>query len=88
MSTAENSHHSPLSTKIVKRKIKPCFMNQVTLEFPDLYNLWQFAITLTNHSIQIQTNSKTLTCNCTIADIDNAINNYKAKRLDDGSKNS
>ena len=57
-------------------------MNQVTLEFPDLYNLWQFAITLTNHSIQIQTNSKTLTCNCNEGDIHNAITNYRAKMLD------
>ena len=54
-------------------------MSQVTLEFPDLYNLWQFAITLTDHSIQIQTNSKTLTCSCMEQDVNKAITQYKAK---------
>jgi len=57
-------------------------MNQVTLEFPDLYNLWQFAITLTDHSIQIQTSTKTLTCSCTDIDVRKAINHYKAKKIE------
>ena len=57
-------------------------MNQVTLEFPDLYHLWQFAITLTDHSIQIHTNSKTLTCSCTVIDVNKAINLYKAKKIE------
>jgi hypothetical protein len=56
-------------------------MNQVTLEFPDLYHLWQFAITLTDHSLQIHTNSKTLTCSCSDHDVNNAINHYRARKV-------
>jgi hypothetical protein len=57
-------------------------MNQVTLEFPDLYHLWQFAITLKDHSIQINTISITLTCMCREEDIQKALTNYKAKKIE------
>jgi len=53
-------------------------MKQVTLQFPDLHLLWQFAQTLTNHTIEIHTETKTLTCTCLEYDVFRATSKFKA----------
>ena len=52
--------------------------NEIVLIFPDLYQMWAFAQTLTNTTLQINSQHRMLICNCTEEDIALAINKYQA----------
>jgi hypothetical protein len=54
----------------------------VTLQFPTVYSLWAFAKTLSSNNIEINTNQKTLTCDCLQDHIADAISTYQARLLD------
>lgn len=56
---------------------------KIVLQFPDVYMLWSFAQTLTNNTIEINTRTKTLICDCTDADISQATGKFGAKLIDE-----
>ena len=55
--------------------------NSVELQFPDMSALWKFAQKISSKSIEINTSNKKLICNCTDAEVTDAINNYGAQLL-------
>jgi len=52
---------------------------QVRLQFFDMRSLWQFAQQLTSKSIEINTTTKTLLCDCSEAEIQLAKTNHGAE---------
>ena len=57
-------------------------MKKVCLQFPNLYILWEFAHTPTSNSIEINTNKRTLICDCTDEHIAQAIKKYRGKVIE------
>jgi hypothetical protein len=53
------------------------------LRFPTLYVLWNFAQTLDGESMEVNTNNKTLICNCTDSEIATAVETYRATVLEE-----
>ena len=58
-------------------------MRRVTLLFPDTKSLWACAQTLQSSSIQINSTERKLTCNCSDAEVSNAIIQYNAEIVDE-----
>lgn len=56
--------------------------NSIAFQFPDMRLLWNFAQQLTCKSIDINTNTKTLICDCTEAEINLALTQYRATILE------
>jgi hypothetical protein len=52
---------------------------KVTLVFPTVIKLWEFAETLDKHEVEIDSKYRTLRCDCKIPDIDRAIKCYGAR---------
>lgn len=53
----------------------------VTLLFPTVIKLWEFAQTLDKHQVEIDAKLRTLKCGCRQADVDRAIISYGASEL-------
>lgn len=53
----------------------------VVLQFHDMHMLWQFAQVLSCKNLEINTQDKILTCNCSEAEIALATSRYSAKIL-------
>jgi len=63
--------------------------NSISLQFPDMRLLWQFAQTLTSKSIEINTHTNMLICDCSTEEITLATTQYRARILEGVSlKNS
>ena len=58
-------------------------MTRVTLLFPDTMSLWAFAEILRGDHIQINSNERKLSCNCSDAEISKALMQYQAEIVDE-----
>ena len=58
-------------------------MKRITLLFPDTKSLWAFAQTLQGNHILINSTEKKLTCNCSEAEVSNALMRYHAQIVDE-----
>ncbi len=55
----------------------------IRLVFPDIASLWAFSRNLSSQNLEINTFSRTLICNCTDEEIDQAIVQYGARKVDE-----
>lgn len=58
-------------------------MKRITLAFPSLHLLWNFAQTLQTHYIQINSIERKLVCDCGEADVSRAIMQFQAEIVDE-----
>jgi hypothetical protein len=56
---------------------------KIVLRFPTLYVLWNFAQTLHGESVEVNTNNKTLICDCTESEVAIAVEAYRATVLEE-----
>lgn len=56
-------------------------MSRVSLQFSNLHLLWSFAQTLTSHNIETNTATIVLTCDCSEANINEALVRYNGRLI-------